>query len=713
MKTSVVIALAVSISIFPMYTNALAQFGPDQPEVLTRGAVHEAFAEPVNFQVEAGLIVQSQPPEFIQEVPPIQRPVGGNYVWIPGYWAWEPDRNNYIWTSACWRIAPPNCSWVPGYWIQVSGGWQWVAGFWTAGDIRDIQYLPPPPSYIYQGPPGPPPSPDNIWVPPVPYWQTDHYTVRPGYWLPANPDWIWIPSSYIWTPRGYVFIEGRWDYPLEHRGVLFAPVYFPPSIYGRRGYSYTPSIVVDIGLLRVNLFTYPRYCHYYFGDYYDASYISIGIFPRYEFEHRHSWYDPIYTHERWRHRDDRRWEENYRRDYERRRSDRDLRPPRTYREIESRRADTRLPQEQRRNFQIAQPLTAVASSREAPVRFQQIDNTEQQNIAKRSGSVQSFTQDRSKYESSKDRQAAPPSLPSELKTPAQQPSEQTAQRRPPTPPQQERTGRERAGQREEQTRPGERQQPGAQPQPRPGEREPQTTQPSQRMTGEPNTRGTQTGQQTAPEQRQPPATRPQQQRPGEHQQPQTQPQEKPSERMTPGEPNTRGTQTGQQTAPEQRQPPATRPQERTGERRSPETQPQERTTREPNASSTQSPQQQRPGQRPSGQQTERPPERITPGVRQPPATQPQERTSPSDHNQPQAQPREQAPGQGQQPQEQRHGQRARRETPPGQIKDANQNQGQSGTERQGQDAERRNPSADERAQGQGGEERAEQAEPNK
>ncbi len=105
----------------------------EQPEVLTRGPVHEAFAEPVNLQVQAGLVAPNQPPANIEEIPPAERPQGDQYVWVPGYWSWDADRNNYIWVSGCWRAAPPNMYWVPGYWSQVSRGWEWVAGFWATG----------------------------------------------------------------------------------------------------------------------------------------------------------------------------------------------------------------------------------------------------------------------------------------------------------------------------------------------------------------------------------------------------------------------------------------------------------------------------------------------------------------------------------------------------------------------------------------------------
>ena len=40
-------------------------------EILARGPVHEAFASQVNNDAEAGIIVPNQPPEVIDEVPPL------------------------------------------------------------------------------------------------------------------------------------------------------------------------------------------------------------------------------------------------------------------------------------------------------------------------------------------------------------------------------------------------------------------------------------------------------------------------------------------------------------------------------------------------------------------------------------------------------------------------------------------------------------------
>ncbi len=370
----------------------------EQPEVLTSGPVHEAFAEPVNLQVPAGLVAPEEPPAQIQEVPPDEKPLGTQYVWVPGYWAWDASRHGYIWVSACWRAAPPKTYWVPGYWARVPEGWEWIPGFWAPVANQKIEYLPAPPAIEVLDAPGPAPSPDDIWVPPCRYWYEGQYILRPGYWLHAQPGWIWIPSHYTWTPRGYVFVAGHWDYALERRGVLFAPVYFPHHIHRRPGYSYRLNIVVDLGVLRLNMFTYPRYSHYCFGDWYDDAYLRIGIYPRCESERIHGWYDPIYRYDRWRHlRTEPHWVENERHEYDLRRADRDLRPARTYHEMEVRQA--RVPEPQRRNLEMAQPLNRAVARRTTPVRFEPVSSSEQKRITRQATDVRKFGDERTRWES--------------------------------------------------------------------------------------------------------------------------------------------------------------------------------------------------------------------------------------------------------------------------------------------------------------------------
>jgi hypothetical protein len=346
---------------------------PEQelPEVLTRGPVHEAFAEPVELQNQEPVTAPVAPPPAIEEAPPVEQPAEGNVTWVPGYWAWDPDRNGYIWVSACWRSAPPGLSWVPGYWVQDESQWQWVSGFWAPAGEREIEYLPPPPSLPNPEPPGASPV-NGLWVAPCWYWSAGQYVLRPGYWLNAQSDWVWEASQYVWTPRGHVFVPGHWDYALEQRGMLFAPVYFPPSYYASARPVFTPSVILDLGLLTLNLFAYPRYSHYYFGDYYDDSYIRIGIYPWCDSVRRNSWYDPLYLHHRWSSgRHDPHWEDRMRDEYQSRCRDRSERPPRTFREQRERLQ--RLPEQDRDHNRLAVSLAEVAARKNSTLRVRTVN----------------------------------------------------------------------------------------------------------------------------------------------------------------------------------------------------------------------------------------------------------------------------------------------------------------------------------------------------
>jgi hypothetical protein len=150
MKTAIMIVITLILGSSPLYSATDEQPPPipaqEQPEVLTSGPVHEAFAEPVNLQIQDGLVAPKPPPANIAEIAPAQRPVGEQFVLVPGYWAWDTDRDDYIWISACWRAIPPSMSWVPGYWAKVDEGWEWVAGFWAQSGTQEIEYLPAPPA---------------------------------------------------------------------------------------------------------------------------------------------------------------------------------------------------------------------------------------------------------------------------------------------------------------------------------------------------------------------------------------------------------------------------------------------------------------------------------------------------------------------------------------------------------------------------------------
>jgi hypothetical protein len=244
-----------------------------------KGPVHEGFAAPHEGQPKPTPVVAKQPPKPVEELPPDQRPEGENVQWIPGYWAWDEDRTDFLWVSGFWRNFPPGKTWMPGSWRQVEGGWQWGGGFWQ--DAKDgkanIEYLPQPPAPLDDaGANTPAPSENHIFVPGN-WVYRERYVWRPGFWTVCNPNWVWTPACYRWSPCGYVYCEGHWDYPFASRGCLFAPAFIPPAVYGAPGYVYTPSIIVREPCLYGAFFARRGFGAYYFGDYFAPRYSGLGF----------------------------------------------------------------------------------------------------------------------------------------------------------------------------------------------------------------------------------------------------------------------------------------------------------------------------------------------------------------------------------------------------------------------------------------------------
>jgi hypothetical protein len=266
--------------------------GTEEPEVLTRGPIHEAFAEPVT-DPEPGIIVPKKPPPDIDEVPPEYAPDIEGAIWIKGYWAWDDEKKDFIWISGVHRVPPPGMRWVPGFWNEVAGGWQWNRGFWIKADAKELAYRPPPPASPETGPSSPSPGDDYYYVPGHWTYDTD-YRWSPGYWAVYDPNWVWIPAHWVWTPRGCIYIPGYCDYRITYRGCLYAPVYFPSAFYARPGYYYRPWCALNLGNLFVHFWVRPNYCHYYFGNYYGI-WDTCGLTPwyRWHYFHRRSCYDPI------------------------------------------------------------------------------------------------------------------------------------------------------------------------------------------------------------------------------------------------------------------------------------------------------------------------------------------------------------------------------------------------------------------------------------
>ncbi len=381
---------------FTGYGLSTAKAQPPRPDgeygvqVLTRGPVHEAFAETVTFDPEPGIVVSVSPPNPIDELPPDQRPEGVDVTWIPGYTAWDDERNDYLWVSGVWRAPPPGRQWVSGYWGRVSQGFQWTSGYWADAQLRETEYLPEPPQTVEIGPSMPAPSLDHSWIPGTWVWHQGRYAWRPGYWVAVEADWDWVPSHYTWSPRGYIFVDGYWDYSIARRGMLFAPVYFDANIYARRDYYYSPSTVISLAVFSDHLFVRPRYQHYYFGDYYDVRYDDAGYYSPSAFHLHRRGYEPIYAHRRWQHRNDREWDVRIEADFRHRRNNIEARPARTLSAQMTLNTDGR----RESGVVIATSLERLAKSTASPTRFRTVDSAEKENHVQLGREVRRLRQER-------------------------------------------------------------------------------------------------------------------------------------------------------------------------------------------------------------------------------------------------------------------------------------------------------------------------------
>ncbi len=393
------ILLVTGVSLGPDEEYAAAQGRTEVDaamEVLARGPVHEAFAPTVTYDPEPGIVVPRPPPPPIEELAPEQQPAGDYVDWIPGYWAWDDDREDFLWVSGLWRNLPPGRQWVSGYWAHLGRGAQWISGYWADARLTEVEYLPEPPESVEYGPNVAAPSADYTWLPGCWLWQQNRYAWRPGFWSLVRPNWVWIPAHHLWSPRGYVYVDGYWDHAIERRGMLFAPVSFNQDMYSQRGFSYSPTTVIDLAVFANHLFVRPHYGHYYFGDYYGANYNNVGFLPAFSFHSGRFGYDPIYAHQRWNNRQDRDWERGVQETFQHRREDERARPPRTFA------AQQELVRqglsEQNAGRVFTQPLKQFTQSSDATARFQSVNDEHRQRLAQRAKEIRTQREEREKLE---------------------------------------------------------------------------------------------------------------------------------------------------------------------------------------------------------------------------------------------------------------------------------------------------------------------------
>ena len=54
------------------------------------------------------------------------------WIWVPGYWAWDDDDQDYYWVPGSWVEAPqPGLLWTPAWWGWENGAFLFHDGFWA------------------------------------------------------------------------------------------------------------------------------------------------------------------------------------------------------------------------------------------------------------------------------------------------------------------------------------------------------------------------------------------------------------------------------------------------------------------------------------------------------------------------------------------------------------------------------------------------------
>jgi hypothetical protein len=247
--------------------------GPVQPgdrEVLARGPVHEAFAEPTAVETSTPPIVSKEPPAPVDEKVPDKKPSNGDFSWIPGYWSWDETGKEYVWTSGVWRIAPPGRNWIPGSWHKVEDGWQWSPGYWEAAEVEETVYLPKPPAAEETGPRYAAGNALESYAAGNYVYANGGYKWQAGSWIGYQSGWVWIPAHYRRTRAGYIYVSGYWDVPLLSRGLIYAPVRF--NVVAGRTIVYRPSYLIEPDFLMGALFVKKGTRTYYFGNWFDPIY---------------------------------------------------------------------------------------------------------------------------------------------------------------------------------------------------------------------------------------------------------------------------------------------------------------------------------------------------------------------------------------------------------------------------------------------------------
>ena len=353
-------------------------------DVLLRGPIHEGFAQPAVLDAAEPLLVPKQAPPALREFPPAIRPAANQTVWLPGYWGWDEEQEDFIWVSGVWRVPPAGMRWIPGYWSARDDQFAWTPGFWFANEATRLHYSFNPPAHPKTEPEQPAAAANQFYVPG--YWAAtgDEYVWMRGHWATFHEGWVWIPTRYVTTPAGSVLVKGYWDYPLARRGVLFAPV--SPAKGSEQTGTFTPGITLDARRLGDLLLTWSAYGHYCFGDYFGDRATELRIRPWFAVRH-----DPLFAYENWdRSRVRPGWHESLVNRYRRLQKNAGLRPSRRLGEATA--ASAPLSRE------VAVPLDELFRASDSPLPLTALSYDARSSAAQVAGSIALLGAARAKFE---------------------------------------------------------------------------------------------------------------------------------------------------------------------------------------------------------------------------------------------------------------------------------------------------------------------------
>lgn len=78
-------------------------------------------------QADAQIFIQPPPPLRIERRPPPPRP---GWVWVSGFWTWDPRRRAYVWVPGRWVAGRPGWRYRDGTWVRRGNTWVYRPGGW-------------------------------------------------------------------------------------------------------------------------------------------------------------------------------------------------------------------------------------------------------------------------------------------------------------------------------------------------------------------------------------------------------------------------------------------------------------------------------------------------------------------------------------------------------------------------------------------------------